>query len=41
VLATGSLSDARVGFWEPAKLIAKLRSMATSHNLLLLKVNVM
>lgn len=38
VLATGSMSDSRVGYWEPAKMIAKLRSTATSKNLLLLKV---
>jgi len=39
VLATGSMSDSRVGYWEPAKMIAKLRSTATSKNLLLLKTN--
>lgn len=39
VLALGGLEDSRVGFWEPAKMAAKLRVASTSHNLVLLKVN--
>lgn len=29
VLATGSISNDRVGFWEPVKFIAKLRDYST------------
>ncbi len=36
VLATGGLSDPRVGFWEPAKWVAKLRA-ANPENRVLLK----
>jgi oligopeptidase B len=36
VLATGGLSDPRVGFWEPAKWVAKLRA-ANPENKVLLK----
>ncbi|MFZ0501223.1 MAG: S9 family peptidase [Steroidobacteraceae bacterium] len=32
VLATTSVADDRVGFWEPAKWIAKLRANDTSHS---------
>lgn len=39
VFIFGGLSDSRVGYWEPAKFAAKLRSTATSHNLVLLQVN--
>lgn len=38
VLATTSVADDRVGFWEPAKWIAKLRADDTSHNPKLLRV---
>lgn len=38
VLATTSVADDRVGFWEPAKWIAKLRDDDTSHSPKLLRV---
>lgn len=38
VLATTSIADDRVGFWEPAKWIAKLRADDTSHSPKLLRV---
>ena len=37
ILATGGLSDPRVGFWEPAKWVAKLRA-ANPENRVLLKM---
>jgi oligopeptidase B len=37
ILATGGLSDPRVGFWEPAKWVAKLRA-ANPDNKVLLKM---
>ena len=37
ILATGGLSDPRVGFWEPAKWVAKLRA-ANPENQVLLKM---
>ncbi|MFC4293013.1 S9 family peptidase [Sphingorhabdus arenilitoris] len=39
MLYTGGLNDPRVTYWEPAKMVAKLRSMKTDDNLLLLKIN--
>ncbi|MDP1028012.1 S9 family peptidase [Sphingomonas sp. KR1UV-12] len=36
---TGGLNDPRVTYWEPAKWAAKLRSVKTDANLLLLKIN--
>lgn len=39
LLITAGLNDPRVTYWEPAKWTAKLRSMKTDHNLLLLKTN--
>lgn len=33
------LNDNRVGYWEPAKMVAKLRAHKTDDNLLLLKTN--
>lgn len=38
VLATTSIADDRVGFWEPAKWIAKLRADDTSHSPKMLRV---
>ena len=35
VLATGGLSDPRVGFWEPAKWVAKLRAANPANRVLL------
>jgi len=35
ILATGGLHDPRVGYWEPAKYVAKLRHCKTDSNLLL------
>jgi oligopeptidase B len=39
MLYTGGLNDPRVTYWEPAKMVAKLRAMKTDQNLLLLKTN--
>ncbi|TFB14253.1 S9 family peptidase [Filobacillus milosensis] len=36
---TTGLNDPRVAFWEPAKWVARLRSMKTDHNILVLKTN--
>ena len=38
MLVTGGLHDPRVGYWEPAKLVASLRKKAKPGNLLLLKM---
>ena len=38
VLATGGLNDPRVGFWEPAKWVARLRQRNTGTNRILLKM---
>lgn len=37
VLATGGLNDPRVAYWEPAKWVARLRSIATARGPVLLK----
>ncbi|MDD2998859.1 MAG: S9 family peptidase [Candidatus Riflebacteria bacterium] len=39
MLVTGGLNDPRVSYWEPAKFVAKLRTLKTDKNLLLLKTN--
>lgn len=39
MLFTGGLNDPRVTYWEPAKMVAKLRATKTDSNILLLKTN--
>lgn len=39
MLATTSLNDSQVGYWEPAKWVAKLRAMKTDANPLYIKIN--
>jgi oligopeptidase B len=39
MLWTAGLNDPRVTYWEPAKMVAKLRAMKTDNNVLLLKTN--
>ena len=39
MFVTAGLNDPRVTYWEPAKYVAKLRSLKTDDNLLLLKTN--
>ncbi len=39
ILATGGLNDSQVGFHEPAKFVAKLRTLKTDDNITLLKTN--
>lgn len=36
---TGSLNDPRVTYWEPAKWVAKLRSLKTDRNVLIFDIN--
>jgi oligopeptidase B len=38
LLVTGGLNDPRVQYWEPAKWVAKLRSLKTDDNILVLKM---
>lgn len=39
ILATAGLTDPRVGYWEPAKWVARLSATKTDDHLLLLKTN--
>ena len=39
LLATTSLNDSQVAYWEPAKWVAKLRAMKTDSNPLYIKIN--
>ena len=39
MLVTGGLNDPRVTYWEPAKYVAKLRTLKTDDNALVLKTN--
>lgn len=39
MLFTTGVNDTRVGYWEPAKMVANLRATKTDDNLLLLKTN--
>lgn len=39
LLITTGLHDSQVQYWEPVKWVAKLRTLKTDHNLLLLKTN--
>ncbi len=39
ILVTAGLNDPRVTYWEPAKYVAKLRTLKEDNNLLLLKTN--
>jgi oligopeptidase B len=39
ILVTTGLNDPRVAYWEPAKMVAKLRTLKTDDNILLLKTN--
>lgn len=39
ILATAGFNDSRVQYWEPAKWVAKLRTLKTDSNRLLLKTN--
>lgn len=39
ILVTTGLNDPRVAYWEPAKMVAKLRALKTDENILILKTN--
>ena len=39
LMVTAGLNDPRVGYWEPAKWIAKLRDVKTDDNLLIMDCN--
>ena len=33
------INDSQVGYWEPAKYVAKMRALRTDHNTLILTIN--
>jgi oligopeptidase B len=39
MLVRTSFNDSQVGYWEPAKYVAKMRALRTDHNILILKSN--
>ena len=39
MLVRTSFNDSQVGYWEPAKYVAKMRALRTDHNRLILKTN--
>jgi oligopeptidase B len=39
MLVRTSFNDSQVGYWEPAKYVAKMRALRTDHNTLILKTN--
>jgi oligopeptidase B len=39
MLVTAGLNDPRVGYWEPAKWVARLRASKTDDHLLVLRTN--
>jgi oligopeptidase B len=39
ILVHAGFNDPRVGYWEPAKWVAKLRALKTDNNILMLKTN--
>jgi len=39
LLVIAGLNDPRVGYWEPAKWVAKLREIKTDKNILMLKTH--
>jgi oligopeptidase B len=39
MLVTTSLNDSQVMYWEPAKYVAKMRTLRTDHNPLLFRIN--
>ena len=39
MLVRTSFNDSQVGYWEPAKYVAKMRALRTDHNTLILKIN--
>jgi oligopeptidase B len=39
MLVRSSFNDSQVGYWEPAKYVAKMRATRTDHNTLIFKIN--